>query len=80
MAQKVREGQEGGDGPLADAFPSSPKRSGPTIAGGERSEPPFQSAGRGPGETKPLATMTAEAESASGSCGDAEAGVGAAVH
>ena len=41
--------------------------SGPTIAGGERSEPPWQSAGRGPGELKSLAKPTVEAESASAS-------------
>jgi hypothetical protein len=41
--------------------------SGPTIAGGERSEPPVQSAGREPGEVKPLAKISVEAESASAS-------------
>ena len=39
----------------------------------------MQSAGRGPGEVKLLAKITVEAESASASCGDAVAGVGAAV-
>ena len=43
------------------------ERSGPTIAGGERSEPPVQSTGREPGEVKPLAKISAVAESASGS-------------
>ena len=41
--------------------------SGPTIAGGERSEPPVQSSGREPSEVKPLAKITVAAESASGS-------------
>jgi hypothetical protein len=41
--------------------------SGPTFAGGERSEPPCKSAGRGPGETMPLDKLTVEAESASAS-------------
>jgi len=39
----------------------------------------LQSAGREPGEVKPLAKISVEAESASASCGDAVAGVGAAV-
>jgi hypothetical protein len=38
-----------------------------------------QSAGREPGEVKPLAKISVVAESASASCGDAVAGVGAAV-
>ena len=41
--------------------------SGPTIAGGARSVPPVQSAGRGPGELAPLFKPTVEAESASAS-------------
>jgi len=55
------------------------ERSGPTIAGGERSEPPLQSAGREPGEVMSLAKITVEAESASASCGGAAAGAEAAV-
>jgi hypothetical protein len=39
--------------------------SGPTIAGGERSEPPVQSAGREPGEQQPLAKIIVEAGRAS---------------
>ena len=39
--------------------------SGPTFAGGERSEPPCKSAGRGPGETVALDKLTVESESVS---------------
>jgi hypothetical protein len=53
--------------------------SGPTIAGGERSEPPLQSSGREPGEPASLFTLAVEAESASASGGGAVAGAGAAV-
>jgi hypothetical protein len=53
--------------------------SGPTIAGGERSEPPVQSAGREPGEPTPLFTLAVVAERASASGRGAVAGAGAAV-
>ena len=53
--------------------------SGPTIAGGERSEPPVQSAGREPGEMMTLFMLIVEAEGASGSGRGAVAGAGAAV-
>ena len=43
------------------------EESGPTIAGGERSEPPVQSAGRGPGAPAPQFKMAIVAESAGGS-------------
>jgi len=54
-------------GPRADGVVQVFEGSGPTIAGGERSEPPLQSAGREPGEVKPLAKITIVAESASAS-------------
>jgi hypothetical protein len=41
--------------------------SGPTIAGGERSEPPVQSSGREPGEPASLFKIKIEAERASAS-------------
>jgi hypothetical protein len=52
---------------MADGVLQVLEGSGPTIAGGERREPPMQASGRGPGEQRSLFTLTVEAESGSAS-------------